>query len=103
MLSLRAFFLAPLFALAIPAFAVDEAASPEKPNPEAHEKKPGDAADKKDAKEQPKDAAKEEKPKEKPGRVSLGGVDIHYIVQTGMMPLLKDDGTPRANVFYVYY
>ena len=103
MISLRAFLLAPLFALAIPAFAADEAASPEKPNPEAHEKKPAEAADKKDAKEQPKDAGKEEKPKEKPGHVTLGGVDIHYIVQTGMMPLLKDDGTPRANVFYVYY
>jgi carboxypeptidase C (cathepsin A) len=99
MISLRALILAPLFALALPAFAADEAAAPDKPNPEAHEKKPAEASEKKDAKE----PGKEEKPKERQGHVTLGGADVHYIVQTGMMPLLKDDGTPRANVFYVYY
>jgi carboxypeptidase C (cathepsin A) len=102
MISLRALLLAPLFALALPAFAADEAASPEKPNPEAHDKKPAEAAEKKDGKEPAKDV-KEEKPKEKTGRVTLGGAEVQYIAQTGMMPLLKDDGTPRANVFYVYY
>jgi len=102
MISLRFLILAPLFALAFPAFAADEAASPDKANPEAHEKKPAEGADKKDAKEPGKEA-KEEKPKEKAGHVTLGGAEVHYLAQTGMMPLLKDDGTPRANVFYVYY
>ena len=102
MISLRAFILAPLFALAMPAFAADEAASPEKPNPEGHEQKPAEAGEKKDAKEPAKEV-KEEKPKEKAGHVTLGGADVHYLAQTGMMPILKDDGAPRANVFYVYY
>ena len=101
MISLRVLLLAPLFALAWPAFADDEAAAADKPNPEA-QKKPAEAAEKKEAKEPVKEG-KEEKPKEKTGHVPLGGADVHYIAETGMMPLLKEDGTPRANVFYVYY
>jgi carboxypeptidase C (cathepsin A) len=48
-------------------------------------------------------AAKEEKPVEKRGSVTLGGAEVKYLVQTGTFPVLKDDGTPRANVFFVYY
>src|SRR5262249_14744109 len=46
---------------------------------------------------------KEEKPKEHSGMVKLGGAEVRYVAQTGTIPVLKDDGTPRANVFYVYY
>jgi carboxypeptidase C (cathepsin A) len=100
MISLRVLILAPLLALVVSAIAADEAASPDKPAPDAHDKKSGESADKKDAAKEP---VKEEKPKEKAGMVTLDGAEVHFIAQTGMMPVLKDDGTPRANVFYVYY
>lgn len=45
----------------------------------------------------------EAKPKEVPGSVRVEGKELKYIAQTGLLPLFKEDGTPRANVFYVYY
>ncbi len=47
--------------------------------------------------------AKEEKPKERKGGVTVGGVVLPYVAQTGTIPVLKEDGVSRANVFYVYY
>ncbi|MGB8168398.1 MAG: hypothetical protein WCF18_12955 [Chthoniobacteraceae bacterium] len=73
-------------------------AQEEAPKPDA--KKPGEQ------KEEPKKddkAAKEEKPKEHAGKVTLAGAEVRYVAQTGTIPVLKDDGTPRASVFYVYY
>jgi len=46
---------------------------------------------------------KDEKPKEKSGQVMIGGHVVNYVAQTGTVPVLKDDGSKRANVFYVYY
>ena len=46
---------------------------------------------------------KEQKPKEKSGSVTLGERRVSYLVQTGTMPILKEDGESRASVFYVYY
>jgi len=46
---------------------------------------------------------KPEKPKEVRGRVVLDSREVHYIAHTGTIPVFKDDGTPQANVFYVYY
>ena len=93
----RALRLTPLlaFALLASAFAAEEGPPPDKTAPESHEKK--------DAGKEPAKDAKEEKPKEKTGRVTLGGAEVRYLAQTGMMPIFKEDGTPRANVFYVYY
>jgi len=56
-------------------------------------------------KEEPKkdEKLKEEKPKEHAGKITLAGAEVRYVAQTGTIPVLKDDGTPRANVFYVYY
>jgi carboxypeptidase C (cathepsin A) len=45
----------------------------------------------------------EAKPKEMPGSVRVEGKELKYVAQTGLLPLFKEDGTPRANVFYVYY
>jgi carboxypeptidase C (cathepsin A) len=72
-------------------------AQEEAPKPDA--KKPAEQ------KEEPKkdEKPKEEKPKEHVGKVTLGGAEVHYVAQTGTIPVLKDDGTPRASVFYVYY
>lgn len=56
----------------------------------------------KEAKEEAK-PSKEEKPKEISAQVTIGGQVQKYIAQTGTIPVLKDDGTPRAKVFYVYY
>ena len=88
-----------LFAAALattPAFAQSE-----KPDekPPAGDKKPSEQ------KEPAKDEKppKEEKPREHSGKVTLVGAEGHYLAQTGTIPVLKDDGTPRANVFYVYY
>ena len=54
-------------------------------------------AEKKD--EKPKD----QKPKESKGSVTIAGKEVQYLVKTGTLPLLKDDGGLRADVFYVYY
>lgn len=83
--------LAVIAALAVAGFA-------QEPAPESPDKKPPEK------KEEPKpERTKEEKPKEKTASAKIGGADIRYVVQTGMMPILKEDGASRANVFYVYY
>ena len=70
-------------------------AKPEGRKPEEKEKE----------KERTKDEkVKEEQPKESKGSVTLAGREIKYVARTGMLPLLKDDGSgERARVFYVYY
>lgn len=35
--------------------------------------------------------------------VTIAGEAVKYVAETGMLPILKDDGTPRASVFYVAY
>ena len=35
--------------------------------------------------------------------VTIAGQSVTYTAETGMLPLLKDDGAPRASVFYVAY
>src|SRR4051812_41030920 len=72
--------------------AAQEKPEDKKPEPPKEEKR-----------EPKKDEAKEVKPKEVAGHVALGGQDFKYVAQTGMMPILKEDGSARANVFYVYY
>lgn len=69
----------------------------------AQEKAPAAKPDDKTPAEQKDEKAKEEKPKVIQAKVTLGGKVIAYEAQTGMLPVLKDDGTPRANIFYVYY
>ena len=68
--------------------------------------KPGETTDngKQEAKpgEKKDEKAAEEKPKEKAAQAVIGGVEVKYLAQTGVMPLLKEDGTARANVFYIY-
>ncbi|MDB6152028.1 MAG: Peptidase serine carboxypeptidase [Chthoniobacteraceae bacterium] len=66
----------------------------------AEAKKPAGSEPKK---EDSKEEGKSEKAKEKPGKVSLGGAGVSYIAQTGTIPVFKEDGSIRANVFYVYY
>ena len=46
---------------------------------------------------------KPEKPKEVRGKIVLNTKEVQYLAQTGTVPIFKEDGTPRANVFYVYY
>ena len=91
--------LAFLLALALPAFADDKPPS-ENTDAPAGEKKP-EAKDARDAKKD--DKPKDEKPKEHAGKVTLGGVEVKYLAQTGTIPVLKDDGATKADVFYVYY
>ena len=73
----------------------------EQPAPDKEKQELKDA-DKKDS-DKPEKPEKPEKPKASKGSVKIGGAEIHYMTNTGMMPILKDDGKVRANVFYVYY
>lgn len=81
----------------------------EKPAPDAAAAKL--AAEVKDAKESGKAEEKktderkaEEPPRESHGTVTLAGREIAYTARTGMLPLLKDDGSgEQARIFYVYY
>lgn len=91
-MNLRIVFL--LLAFTLPAFADDK--PPEKPGDSPAAEKKLDAKDAKDPK-------KDDKPKEVAGKVILGGVEVKYLTQTGTIPVLKDDGAPKADVFYVYY
>lgn len=45
----------------------------------------------------------EPKPKEVLGAVRVDGREMKYVAQTGLLPLFKEDGSVRANVFYIYY
>ncbi len=67
------------------------------------EETPGVAkpAEKKEEKKEEKKP--EDKPRESKGTVAIGGKEVAYAVKTGTIPVLKEDGSPRANVFYVYY
>lgn len=67
------------------------------------EKKDKEVTAAKEGKEKSSEKASEEKPKEKSDKIFLSGKELEYIVQTGMMPILKDDGKIRAQVFYIYY
>ena len=35
--------------------------------------------------------------------VTIAGQRVTYVAETGMLPLLKPDGSSRASVFYVAY
>ena len=35
--------------------------------------------------------------------IVIGGQSVRYVTETGMLPLLKPDGTARASVFYIAY
>ena len=77
-------------ALLIPrlAFAQEPAPKPDEPKPA-------------EKKEEKKDEA--DKPKEKAGSAVIAGAEVKYLTLTGQLPIFKEDGSPRASVFYVYY
>ncbi|MEO6788356.1 MAG: peptidase S10 [Chthoniobacteraceae bacterium] len=87
-----------LFSAALAAFPL-RAEEQKHDTPKPEEKK--DAAEKKDDKKDEK--PKEQKPKESKGTVTIAGTGIAYAAKTGTLPLLKNDGTVRAEIFYVYY
>ena len=96
--------------LSLCAFCLSVSAE-EKPAPEEGAKKPetekkedAKPGDKKPEEKSKEEKSKEEKPKESKGSVTIAGQEIKYVAKTGMLPLLKEDGTgERAHVFYVYY
>ncbi len=69
----------------------------------AEDAKPAEKPDATKPAEKKDEKPKEEKPKEKAGRAMIGGAEVKYVAQTGTLPVFKEDGTPRANVFYIYY
>jgi carboxypeptidase C (cathepsin A) len=91
-----------MLALGTTVFADEEKPGDEKSS-EAGKPPPGAKAGEKKDEPKPAPPEKEQKPKESKGSATIGGAEVKYVVKTGTMPLLKDDGTPRANVFYVHY
>ena len=67
------------------------------------EKKPTESVGKEKDDSKPAVKEVEVKPKETSGSVHIVGKELRYSAQTGMLPILKEDGTLRASVFYVYY
>ncbi len=61
------------------------------------------AAKKDDAKLAPAVPDATRKPVVITNTVTIAGQPVTYTVETGMLPLLKSDGTPRASVFYTAY
>jgi carboxypeptidase C (cathepsin A) len=86
---------AAIFSAALAAFPL-RADEPKHDAPKPEEKK-DTPAEKKD------DKPKEQKPKESKGTVTIAGTEITYAAKTGTLPLLKEDGATRADVFFVYY
>ena len=66
----------------------------------ATDAKPADAK-KDDAKKD--DAKKDNKPVEVEGSVTIDGKVMNYIAKAGMLPILKADGKPSAQVFHTVY
>ncbi len=95
---------AAMFRIPLPAAAIFTAAIAALPlradEPKPEEKKDAHAEKKPDDKAK---EAKEQKPKESKGTVTIAGTQVTYVAKTGTMPLLKDDGGTRADVFFVYY
>ena len=69
----------------------------------AQEKPPGALPATPEKKEEKKETEKEQPPKESKGNVTIGGAKINYLAKTGTLPVLKEDGSPRASIFFVYY
>jgi carboxypeptidase C (cathepsin A) len=90
---LRLFLLLAVLGLAALPLRADEP-RPDAPKPAVKKEV---AADKKDEK------PKEQPAKESRGSVRIAGRETAYLAKTGTLPLLKDDGTPRADIFYVSY
>jgi len=70
---------------------------------EETEKKPAELVEKNKDELKPAVKEVEAKPKETSGVVRIAGKELRYCAQTGMLPILREDGMLRANVFYVYY
>lgn len=82
-------------------FAEETPPKPDEAKPAEEKKEPEQKAPEKPEKGEKGDKA--DKPKETKGSVTIGGTEVSYVAQTGLLPVLKEDGSPRASVFYVYY
>ncbi len=71
----------------------------------AEEKKDTDSKkpDTSETEKKPAKPVEKPEPKQTTGTVTIAGKQLSYIAKTGTLPLLKDDGSPRADVFFVYY
>ena len=76
------------------------AATDAKPEGAKDDAKPTDAKPV-DAKKD--DTKKDSKPVEVEGSVTIDGKVINYIAKAGMLPILKADGKPSAQVFHTVY
>src|SRR5947209_5189771 len=70
--------------------------------PEAEKKEDAKPGDKKPEEKPREEKVKEEKPKESKGSVTIAGQEVKYVAKTGLLPLLKEDGSgEKARIFYV--
>jgi carboxypeptidase C (cathepsin A) len=74
------------------AFSAEDASDPRPAEKSAEKSAPAKAAE-----------PAEVKPKETTGSVQIEGKALQYAAQTGLLPILKEDGAVKASVFYVYY
>jgi len=87
-----------LVCLALPVCLPAQEAKPDKPDTPPAEKKEGKEGEKKEPKKPDAD-----KPVVTSGTVTIGGKEIAYEAKAGTLPILKPDGKPSAQVFYVAY
>lgn len=72
--------------------------------PDTEKKEDAKSGDKKPADHKPEEKPKEEKPVVTQGEVTIGGQQVKFQAKTGLLPLLKEDGSgEKAKIFYVYY
>lgn len=72
--------------------------------PDTEKKEDAKPGDKKPEEKPREEKVKEEKPKESKGSVTIAGQEVKYVAKTGLLPLLKEDGSgEKAKIFYVYY
>jgi len=88
-LLLSCIFASAFCALTSPLLVAQEKPAGEPPPPEKKEEK--------------KEPEKDLPLKESKGAVTIAGAKVSYATRTGTLPILKEDGSPRASIFFVYY
>ncbi|OYW28721.1 MAG: hypothetical protein B7Z47_05510 [Chthoniobacter sp. 12-60-6] len=100
---IRPTFIAAALTLAMPVCLSAEETKP--PTPAAPPAKKEEGKKEEAKKEEKKDDKKPDgdKPVVTSGKVTIGGKEIAYEAKAGTLPILKPDGKPSAQVFYIAY
>ncbi len=93
------------FFLALFAFVVAPPAKgdDEPPHPPHGEAAPEEGSENQEGSEAPKPDPENEESATTHGSITIGGQQVDYEATAGSIPLLKDDGTSEASIFYIAY